>query len=100
MMGFLWLVINGAYALGFWYGWTLTETKDPVTGLSDYSVGKILLVFFNILIGIFSLGNAAPFMGTLANARAAAYEIFQIIDRVLIDRIYKILITFFMKHSN
>jgi ATP-binding cassette subfamily B (MDR/TAP) protein 1 len=82
MMGFLWLVINSAYALGFWYGWTLSEQRDPVTGLPEFSVGKILLIFFNIITGVFSLGNAGPLLGTLANARAAAFEIFNIIDRV------------------
>ena len=49
---------------------------------SDYSIGTIILVFFNIIIGVFSLGNAAPFIGTFATARAAAYEVMQIIDRV------------------
>lgn len=82
MMGLLFLVINSAYALGFWYGWTLTEELDPVTGLPKFTVGEILLVFFNIIIGVFSLGNAGPLIGTIASARAAAYEIFNIIDRV------------------
>lgn len=44
-MGFLWLVINSSYALGFWYGWSLTENKDPITGQAEYTVGKIVLVF-------------------------------------------------------
>lgn len=82
MMGFLWLTINGSYALGFWYGWTLTEQIDPVTKKSEYSIGNVLLVFFNIIIGVFSLGNAGPLAGTLASARAAAYEVHKIIDRV------------------
>jgi ATP-binding cassette subfamily B (MDR/TAP) protein 1 len=87
MMGFLWLVINCAYALGFWYGWTLTEAKDEATGLYQYSVGTILLVFFNILIGVFSLGNAGPLLGNVASARAAGYEVFQIMNRVSIQNI-------------
>ena len=82
LIGFLWLVIFCTYALGFWYGWTLYLEKDPITGLSQYSIGKILLVFFVIIMGVFSLGNAAPYFSTLATARAAAYEVFQIIDRV------------------
>ena len=82
MTGFLWLVINSAYALGFWYGWTLTVAVDPATGKSEYSVGTILLCFFSILIGVFSLGNAAPFIETLATSRAAAFEVFKIISRV------------------
>ena len=56
MMGFLQMVINLAYALAFWYGWSLTEEVNS-SGKSEYSVGVILLVFFNIIIGVFSLGN-------------------------------------------
>lgn len=82
LMGFLWFAIFGAYALGFWYGWTLSTEINPATGKSDYSIGKILLVFFSILIGVFSLGNAGPFFGTAASARAAAHEVFEIIERV------------------
>lgn len=81
LFGVVWLVIQDGYALGFWYGWTLTEV-DPVTNKSEYSVGKIILVFFNIIMGIFSLGNAAPFIGNITIARTAAYEVYKIIDRV------------------
>ncbi|RNA33916.1 Multidrug resistance 1 [Brachionus plicatilis] len=81
LMGFIWIVINGAYALGFWYGWTLSLNNDPVTGLPEYSIGKILLVFFSIIIAIFSLGNAGPYIGTSATGRGAAFEVFKIIDR-------------------
>nr|QUF59435.1 ATP-binding cassette transporter Abcb1-2 [Brachionus angularis] len=80
LFGIIWLVIQGGYALGFWYGWSLTEI-DPITYKQDYSVGKILLVFFSIISAVFSLGNAAPFVSNLATARAAAYEVFSIIDR-------------------
>ena len=81
LLGSVFLVIYGAYALGFWYGWTLSEI-DPVTLKSEYTVGKILLVFFSIIMAVFSLGNAAPFISTLAISRASAYEVFKIIDRV------------------
>jgi hypothetical protein len=59
------------------YGWTLSEGPNP-----EYTVGKILLIFFNIVIGVFSLGNAGPLAGTLASAKAAGYEVFMIINRV------------------
>jgi ATP-binding cassette subfamily B (MDR/TAP) protein 1 len=62
----------------------LTEERDPITGQSNYSVGKVLLVFFNIIIGIFTLGNAGPLVSTIATARAAGYEVFNIIHRVII----------------
>lgn len=41
----------------------------------------MILVFFNIIIAVFSLGNAAQFVGTLANGKGAAYEVLSIIDR-------------------
>ncbi len=78
-MGFVWIVINCLYALGFWYGWTLT-----IKNKQDYSVGTIIIVFYNIIISVFNLGNAAPFLGIFANSRAAANEVFKIIDRVTI----------------
>ncbi|CAF0950412.1 unnamed protein product [Brachionus calyciflorus] len=81
LMGFIWIVINGAYALGFWYGWKLSTNIDPVTNKQEYTIGIILLVFFSIIIAVFSLGNAGPFIGTLATGRGAAFEVFKIIDR-------------------
>jgi hypothetical protein len=62
---------------GFWYGWKLTiDEKD------NYKVGTVIIVFFSIIIGVFSLGNAAPYFATLTTARTAAYEVFDIIKRV------------------
>lgn len=42
----------------------------------------ILQVFFSVLIGAFSIGQASPSIEAFANARGAAYEIFKIIDNV------------------
>jgi hypothetical protein len=39
-------------------------------------------VFFSVLIGAFSAGQASPNIEAFANARGAAYEIFKIIDNV------------------
>lgn len=41
-----------------------------------------MLVFLSVVIGVFSLGNAGPLLGNIANARGAAYKVFDIIDRV------------------
>ena len=73
----------------FRYGWSLTEEVDA-QGNSSYSVGIILLVFFNIVIGVFSLGNAGPFFSTLASSKAAAFEVFNVIDRVCFAFILRI----------
>jgi len=74
--GSLWLAVNIAYALGFWFGWRMFETEV------GYTPGKILLIYFCILYGMLNLGNASHIIATLATARAAAYEVFNIIDRV------------------
>uniref|UniRef100_A0A8C3RRZ1 ATP binding cassette subfamily B member 4 n=1 Tax=Chelydra serpentina TaxID=8475 RepID=A0A8C3RRZ1_CHESE len=72
-MGIAFLLIYASYALAFWYGASLV--------LSDYyTIGKVLTVFFAILIGAFSVGQTAPGMEAFANARGAAYAIFNIID--------------------
>ncbi|KAM9165872.1 ATP-dependent translocase ABCB1-like [Pangshura tecta] len=72
-MGIAFLLIYASYALAFWYGATLVLSDD-------YTVGKVLTVFFAILIGAFSVGQTAPGIEAFANARGAAYAIFNIID--------------------
>jgi hypothetical protein len=39
-------------------------------------------VFFSIITAVFSLGQAAPHLQALAQARGAAYTLWQIIDTV------------------
>ncbi|KAL4669530.1 hypothetical protein H8959_008084 [Pygathrix nigripes] len=72
-MGAAFLLIYASYALAFWYGTTLVLS-------GEYSIGKVLTVFFSVLIGAFSVGQASPSIEAFANARGAAYEIFKIID--------------------
>ncbi|NXF94574.1 MDR1 protein, partial [Eubucco bourcierii] len=72
-MGAAFFLIYASYALAFWYGTTLV-LKD------DYTIGKVLTVFFSVLIGAFSIGQTAPSIEAFASARGAAYAIFKIID--------------------
>ncbi|XP_063268876.1 ATP-dependent translocase ABCB1 [Prinia subflava] len=72
-MGAAFLLIYASYALAFWYGTTLVLTDD-------YTIGKVLTVFFSVLIGAFSIGQTAPSIEAFASARGAAYTIFNIID--------------------
>ncbi|KAL2307451.1 hypothetical protein Nmel_000417 [Mimus melanotis] len=67
--------IFGSYALAFWYGTKLTA-EDP-----HYDLTRVLIVFFSVLIGAFSLGQAAPNLESVANARGAAYEVYKIINK-------------------
>uniref|UniRef100_A0A8C5TA38 Phosphatidylcholine translocator ABCB4 n=1 Tax=Malurus cyaneus samueli TaxID=2593467 RepID=A0A8C5TA38_9PASS len=72
-MGAAFLLIYASYALAFWYGTTLILSDD-------YTIGKVLTVFFSVLIGAFSIGQTAPSIEAFASARGAAYVIFNIID--------------------
>ncbi|XP_016151870.1 PREDICTED: multidrug resistance protein 1 [Ficedula albicollis] len=72
-MGAAFLLIYASYALAFWYGTTLILNDD-------YTIGKVLTVFFSVLIGAFSIGQTAPSIEAFASARGAAYTVFNIID--------------------
>uniref|UniRef100_A0A7N5K2F0 P-type phospholipid transporter n=1 Tax=Ailuropoda melanoleuca TaxID=9646 RepID=A0A7N5K2F0_AILME len=72
-MGIAFLLIYASYALAFWYGSTLVISKE-------YTIGNAMTVFFSVLVGAFSVGQAAPCIDAFANARGAAYAIFNIID--------------------
>uniref|UniRef100_A0A8C4Y6N3 ATP-binding cassette sub-family B member 5 n=1 Tax=Gopherus evgoodei TaxID=1825980 RepID=A0A8C4Y6N3_9SAUR len=75
-LGFLYLIINGCYGLGFWYGTTLI--LDENTG---YSIGTVLAVFFCVTFSSYCLGTAAPHFETFSIARGAAFKVFKIIDQ-------------------
>uniref|UniRef100_A0A663MRA2 ABC-type xenobiotic transporter n=1 Tax=Athene cunicularia TaxID=194338 RepID=A0A663MRA2_ATHCN len=68
-------LIFGTYALAFWYGTKLTAEEE------SYDIGRVLIVFFSVFVGTFSLGQAAPNLESVANARGAAYEVYRIIKK-------------------
>ncbi|XP_060081688.1 ATP-dependent translocase ABCB1-like [Ylistrum balloti] len=74
-MGVVYFVIFCAYALAFWYGAKVSR-EEPDT----YSIGKVLIVFFSVLIGAMSLGTGLPNLQDFTEARTAAYTIYQLID--------------------
>jgi len=73
-LGSLMLIMFGMYGLAFWYGSTLMFSGELV-------VGDLLTAFFNALIGAFSLGIAGSNIEYFGSAQAAAFKVFQIIDR-------------------
>ncbi|XP_078466381.1 ATP-dependent translocase ABCB1-like isoform X1 [Lampetra planeri] len=76
-IGMTMLVVYGTYGLAFWYGTTLV--LDPNS--DDYTVGTLITVFFSVLIGASSLGEAASQMEYISTARAAATPVLAIIKR-------------------
>ncbi|NXS57451.1 MDR1 protein, partial [Brachypteracias leptosomus] len=67
-------LIFGSYALAFWYGTKLIAEEN-------YDIGHVLIVFFSVLIGAFSLGQGAPNLESVSNARGAAHEVYKIINK-------------------
>ncbi|XP_063777549.1 ATP-dependent translocase ABCB1-like isoform X2 [Pseudophryne corroboree] len=74
-IGFAYLIIYASYALAFWYGTRLILAKE-------FSIGNVLTVFFAVISGPFTIGQAAPNIEAFSIARGAAYTIFNIIDNV------------------
>ncbi|NXF01571.1 MDR1 protein, partial [Smithornis capensis] len=68
-------LIFASYALAFWYGTKLTAEDE------HYDIGRVLIVFFSVLVGAFSLGQAAPNLESVSKARGAAYEVYKIINK-------------------
>ena len=68
-------IIFLVYSLGFWYGNKLVTDEGM-------DAGQVLNVFFAIVIGAFSLGQATPYLSAIGNAQGAAYKIFETLDRV------------------
>ncbi|KAJ3095022.1 ATP-binding cassette, sub-B (MDR TAP), member 4, partial [Phlyctochytrium bullatum] len=75
-LGLVMMTIFLCYALGFWYGGTLIGF-----GPNDMSAGDVLNVFFSIIIGAFSLGQAGPNIQAMSQAIGAAGKIFSTLDR-------------------
>nr|CAB3219617.1 multidrug resistance protein 1A-like [Phallusia mammillata] len=76
-MGVVFLIMFCTYGLAFWYGSTLVFAEG-----STFGIDSMLTTFFGVLIGAFSLGGAGSNMEYFAAAKAAAYKVFEIIDRV------------------
>ncbi|XP_074579514.1 ABC transporter B family member 4-like [Curcuma longa] len=73
-LGTLMLFMFCGYSLGIWYGAKLILHKG-------YTGGKVINVIFAILTGSFSLGQIAPCMTAFAAGQAAAYKMFETINR-------------------
>ncbi|KAG0427289.1 hypothetical protein HPB47_025654, partial [Ixodes persulcatus] len=68
------VVLYGAYALAFWY-------SSVLVAAAKLDAGRAFIVFFAVMVGSFSLGNALPQLGSIAVAKAAARRTFDVIDR-------------------
>lgn len=70
------LSLYSSFSILIWYG-PLLIRNEP----NNYDPGKVMVVFFGVLISTFSLGTVAPNLQSLAEARASATKIFEMIER-------------------
>ncbi|GJV17415.1 ABC transporter B family member 21-like protein [Tanacetum coccineum] len=73
-LGAMMLIVFCSYALAVWYGTKLIIEKG-------YNGGTVLTVIFAVLTGSMSLGQASPCLSAFAAGRAAAYKMFETINR-------------------
>uniref|UniRef100_A0A2N9G753 Uncharacterized protein n=1 Tax=Fagus sylvatica TaxID=28930 RepID=A0A2N9G753_FAGSY len=68
------LVMFSSYGMAIWYGSKLILNKG-------YNGGDVLNVIMAVLTGSMSLGQASPCMSAFAAGKAAAYKMFETIER-------------------
>ncbi|XKL66217.1 hypothetical protein PGB90_009637 [Kerria lacca] len=73
-MCFTFFFTYGSYALSFWYGSKMIEEGKA-------SPGSVFTVFFSVLVGAFSLGNALPFLNIVSAAVGVNASINEILNK-------------------
>ncbi|CAG2178572.1 unnamed protein product, partial [Oppiella nova] len=79
-LGIMWLCIYCSYGLAFWYGVRLI-IRSIEDGSNLYEASTMLIVFFAVLMGTFSIGQTTPYFEAFAQARGSAALIFEVIQR-------------------
>lgn len=69
------LVSRCSYGLAIWYGSKLILQEK------DYNGGEVITIILAMTIGAFSLGQTTPCLSAFAEGRAAAYTMFETINR-------------------
>ncbi|XP_009353437.2 ABC transporter B family member 11-like [Pyrus x bretschneideri] len=73
-IGSVLLIMMCSYALAIWFGGKMILERG-------YTGGEVINVLFAVLTGSLSLGNASPCMSAFAAGQAAAYKMFETINR-------------------
>ncbi|XP_027205312.1 multi drug resistance 50 [Dermatophagoides pteronyssinus] len=81
-LGIMYFAIYSSYGLSFWYGARLIvrSIKNHETP-PKYQASNMMIVFFNVLMGAFSLGQTSPYFEAIGRACGAAGNIFKIIQQ-------------------
>lgn len=73
-LGTVMCIMFSSYGLAIWFGSKLIIEKN-------YTGGQVLNVIISVLAGSMSLGQASPCLNAFAAGRAAAFKMFETIDR-------------------
>ncbi|KAM1103452.1 hypothetical protein ACFX19_012141 [Malus domestica] len=73
-IGSVMLIMMCSFALAIWFGGKMILERG-------YTGGEVIIVLFAVLTGSLSLGNASPCMSAFAAGQAAAYKMFETINR-------------------
>ncbi|CAB4426285.1 unnamed protein product [Rhizophagus irregularis] len=68
-------ILNSMYALTFWFGATQVINGETTTG-------KVVSVFFSVLIGSYSIGQIMPDVMAINSAKGAGTKIYETIERI------------------
>ncbi|XP_051171698.1 ATP-dependent translocase ABCB1 [Leptopilina boulardi] len=80
--GLVWFFIYASYALSFWYGVTLIlKYRDLPLAEQTYTAETMVIVFFSVMMGSINMGASSPFMEAFGISKAAAANVFSIIER-------------------
>ncbi|RLN95263.1 hypothetical protein BBJ28_00026882, partial [Nothophytophthora sp. Chile5] len=73
------------YALGFYCGAVFIARDNldgnTCTGSDCYDGGRVVTVFFSVLLGAVAITQSAPNLQAVFSARAAAFDVFEVIKR-------------------
>ncbi|GAB1225191.1 hypothetical protein ENUP19_0246G0015 [Entamoeba nuttalli] len=78
-LGMLLFFMMSSLALGSWYGSLVIRGKGAS---KDCSAGTVMVVFMSVLMATMSIAQVAMPINALSTAQAAAYRIYQTIDRI------------------
>eukprot|EP00735_Rhodelphis_limneticus_P009657 TRINITY_DN2844_c0_g1::TRINITY_DN2844_c0_g1_i9::g.6201::m.6201 TRINITY_DN2844_c0_g1::TRINITY_DN2844_c0_g1_i9::g.6201 ORF type:complete len:1338 (+),score=413.75,sp/Q8T9W4/ABCB3_DICDI/45.24/0.0,sp/Q8T9W4/ABCB3_DICDI/39.70/2e-124,ABC_membrane/PF00664.18/2.1e-58,ABC_membrane/PF00664.18/1.3e-46,ABC_tran/PF00005.22/3.8e-36,ABC_tran/PF00005.22/1e-33,AAA_21/PF13304.1/0.18,AAA_21/PF13304.1/0.35,AAA_21/PF13304.1/2.8,AAA_21/PF13304.1/0.0015,SMC_N/PF02463.14/12,SMC_N/PF02463.14/8.5e-05,SMC_N/PF02463.14/39, len=81
-VGCMFFSIFASYALAFWYGGKLIADEATNSQGDVYSGGDVMIVFFGVLIGAMSMGNAGPPIQSVNSGRGTATKLFKTIETV------------------
>ncbi|KAF0687599.1 hypothetical protein As57867_020650, partial [Aphanomyces stellatus] len=77
-------IVLMTYAFGMWYGAVQVATDqltEPKCTVNCYDGGRVLTVFFGVIMAAMGIGQAGPCIQAVFSARAAAAVVFDLIER-------------------